>query len=247
MSELSPGIIAILALFSIGGLVFLGFQAAISGNYISASSDYSACCTVLPWGSSPAGFSQDSGATNSELCSASELPNKCCVRAGRARFNSPVNLVSASVGSCSPELSYPGGSVCCTTESWKRSPAGFTQGTAKTSTVYCDSAAFFDCCAGSVEPPARVIGFKPGACSSPAVAYPFDPSGISACCSFETWTDSSSGYSQGDAKTINAACSEFESASQCCLRSSASLTTTIRLLGASMGACGSSKNYPVRV
>ncbi len=266
-SGLSPGFIILVALLSIGGLLFLGWQSIVVGEYTYtitpyAENPYTSCCTVQPWGSSASGYRQGTGVTNTELCGPDELPNRCCVRAGRERFDSPVNLVASSVGSCAaPEVSYPfsavGYQACCTTESYQRSSTGYTQGTAETQTHDCDNIeSLVQCCArGSASRlnlPVRVLGVRAGGCEMPERSYPvgqFNIRGFSACCSFETWQQSSTGYTQGNVQTINGNCDELQTVGQCCLRA-ASLSTglPVKLLGSKIGSCLSTvpeANYPV--
>ncbi|GEM_PF-2524063 len=263
--HISPGVLALIAVISIGGLLFIGWQAStITGNVLSGP--YYACCTVQPWGSSASGYRQGVTQTNTELCDQIELPNRCCVRAGRERYNSPVNLVSSSFGTCSPAKSYPAyyqaGQIanyraCCTVQSYQRSPVGYTQGTAETTTENCElSESLFECCARAgtdrLNLPVRVLGLKEGDCNAPEVSYPLgqvDMRGYSACCSFETWRNSPIGYTQGETMTRTGYCDDLESVSQCCIRTGTLSTNyPIKLIGSKMGGCQQTtpeSSYPI--
>ena len=256
--HLSPGVVGLIALLAIGGLLFIGWQSAsITGD---VASPYFSCCTVQPWTSYASGYRQGYTSTNSELCDPLEMPNRCCVRAGRERFNGPVNLYHASYGQCSPDIAYPSPAIlkaCCTVKSYQRTPSGYTQGEAQTFSQDCEPSETIDtCCARGgayrLNLPVRVIGTKQGSCFAPEVSYPlgqFDVRGYSSCCSYETWRQSPSGYSQGDVKTMTANCGEMETQSQCCMRAATlSSAYPVKLLGSRVGSCQPSvpeANYPV--
>ncbi|MBW3016189.1 hypothetical protein KY309_01090 [Candidatus Woesearchaeota archaeon] len=266
---ISPAILGIIALLSVGGLIFIGWQANLTGKAISGP--YFACCSVQPWGSSASGYRQGTTAVNTELCDPSELPNRCCVRAGRERYDAPVNLIGSSSGACSPSIAYPaypvGYQACCTVQSCQRTPTGYSQGTAQTMSQSCNpSETLFECCSRAgvsrLNLPVRVLGFKQGSCSSPEKAYPLGQGPVrtygaastyayAACCSFETWRQSPTGYTQGEAQTATGYCEPSETPSQCCRRAGALATPyPIKLLSYRMGSCEPSvpeASYPVWV
>jgi len=263
--HISPGTLGLIALLSIGGLLIVGWQSSsITGGLSTVP--YYACCTVQPWGSSASGYRQGTGITTSEMCDPVELPNRCCVRAGRDRYNMPVNFVSSSFGMCAPQtsspaMSYPssvlGYKACCTVQSWRRSPTGFNQGVAETTTQDCDPGeTIFQCCGRAgvyrMNLPVRVLGVKEGSCEVPEVSYPTGQAsvrGYSTCCSYETWRQSPMGYSQSTAQTVNGYCDELETPSQCCIRTaSMSSKYPVKMLGTRMGSCQQKtpeRSYPI--
>jgi len=261
---LSPGALGLLALLSIGGLLFVGWQASIVGNYISGpyeiSGPYAACCSVEPWGSSQAGFRQGTGLTTTEVCKASELPQRCCVRSTRDRYSSPVRLLHAQVGTCSsPEMSYPLGdsasySTCCTVETYRSAPTGYIQGESETTTEHCVSPESpKECCARAASSrtqfSVRVLGARAGDCNPPQVSYPAPVNGYPACCSYSTWENSPVGYTQGNAETTDIYCDPIETLSQCCARSALQVSSKpIKLLGFKLGGCAPPEvSYPIWV
>jgi len=163
----------------------LSYPAALS--YPSAATSYNsyaACCTVETFRSAPTGFIQGSASTMNGNCGPLETPNACCARVGAARSAMPIRVLGSKRGACgTPQVSYPaaipatGFSLCCTTHTWRRSPIGYTQGTAETKTRYCsDIQTASQCClsAASVDSnyPVRMLGWRFGACAPPEASYP---------------------------------------------------------------------------
>lgn len=258
----SPGVLGLIAVLSIGGLLFIGWQASIVGQYTtgpySTSGPYSGCCTVSPWSSSIAGFSPGAGLTTTEVCKPTELPQRCCVRATTDRYHSPVRLLNAREGMCAaPEVSYPYGgdySSCCTVQTWRSAPTGFIQSEAETVTERCSGVETPDeCCARNAASRTpfmvRVLGARFGGCAPPEVSYPAPiPGGFTACCSGEMWQRSPIGYTQGTAAKTTAYCDPVETLSQCCARAiTQNSEHPMKLLGFKLGACeyGPEKSYPV--
>ncbi len=261
----SPGVLGLIAVLSIGGLLFIGWQASILGNYVSGpystSGPYASCCTVEPWSSSIAGYSPGAGLTTTEICKPTELPQRCCVRAASERYHTPVKLLDSGQGTCpGPEVSYPFGgdySSCCTVQTWRNAPTGFIQSTAETTTERCTGAETpTECCArnaaGRTKFRIRVLGSRFGDCNPPEISYPAAiPGGYQACCSSQVWQNAPTGYSQGTSTRTTASCDQLETLSQCCVRS---ITQTsqypAKLLGFRPGSCTSSgpeKSYPIWV
>ncbi len=257
----SPGVLGLLAFLSIGGLLFVGWQASITGQYTagpySTSGPFLSCCTVEPWGSSITGYNPGTGITSTEVCTPTELPQRCCVRAARDRYNSPVRLLYSHEGTCvGPEVNYPFGgeySACCSVQTWRSAPTGFIQSEAETSTERCTgSEAPQKCCARNAasrtQYRVRVLGAKLGDCNPPETAYPAPiPGGYTACCSGEMWLNAPTGYSQGTAQRKTGYCDPVETLSQCCARSvTQNADYPMKLLGFKFGSCeaGPERSYP---
>lgn len=103
---LTPGVIVLIAVLSLGGLVFVGYEAALVGNAID--SPYYACCSVETWRHSPTGYSQGEAILSTESCFSYEDPSQCCVRATSERADYPFKLTGAKFGMCEKlEVSYP--------------------------------------------------------------------------------------------------------------------------------------------
>jgi hypothetical protein len=263
-SGISPGVVFLIALFSIGGLLFVSWigqsSNSITGNVISAP--YAACCTAQPTGTSMAAYRQGSGQTWTTLCEPSEVPSRCCVRAGKDRFRSPVSLLGSSPGTCessAPDVVYPYGqyslqtyNACCTIKKWGGAPAGLIQAEGLTNTEACNSQETpFDCCARAgyerTHSTIRVAGARMGNCNPPEVSYPapMPRGGYASCCTTQNWQQSPTGYAQSEAKTQTQSCDALETPAQCCIRAAGA---PVKLLGARSGSCGSStpdKYYPV--
>lgn len=262
-SGISPGVVFLVALFSIGGLLFvswIGTQGSITGNVITAP--YATCCTAEPWGTSQAGYRQGTSQTWTVLCDAHELPTKCCYRAGKDRFRSPVKLLGSSAGTCeatSPEVVYPFGQYslnmytsCCTVKKWGGAPTGTIQSEGLTFTEACNSVETpFECCSrggyNRLLSTIRVSGARMGNCNPPETTYPapMPSGGYASCCTTQNWQQSPTGYAQSEARTQTQYCDQLETPSQCCLRS---VGYPVKLLGARSGACGSptpERYYPV--
>ena len=251
-SGISPGVVFLIALFSIGGLLFvswIGAKGSITGEVISAP--YSSCCTVAPWGTSQAGYRDGTGITFSSICYSDELPSKCCLRSGKNKFMSPVKLLGSNWGTClpaGPQVSYPYGqfssnqyNICCTIKKWGGAPTGIIQGEGETTTESCSAQETpFECCARAgadrTSSSVRVAGVRTGACSPPPVNYPaFVPQGgYPICCTYQSWLQSPSGYSQGTAKSSTQYCDQLDTPAQCCIRA---LGTPVKFLGARAGTC----------
>lgn len=257
---LTASILVLIAVLSIGGLMFLGWlgEPSVTGE-LSYQSPYSVCCTVNPWTSASSGYRQGEDFTSTEICDPFELPQRCCMRAGINRFKGPVRLLDSRVGVCpGPELSYPVSTSdsyksCCTVQEVRTAATGFIQGRLSTETEFCnrfeDPAA---CCAraGSTRLKAsvRVIGSKYGECNPPELSYPAPiAGGYTACCSGSSWEYAPTGYAQGIAKTLTAYCDPVEKLSQCCARFLAQTADKpVRLLGFRLGSCSQpEKSYPV--
>jgi len=104
--ELTPGILALIAVFSIGGLVFVGWQAELVGK--ATSPPYYACCSVESWRNAPVGYVQGEAVTTTQSCSGAERLVQCCARAAGQRSEYPFKVVGAKYGSCeSPQENYP--------------------------------------------------------------------------------------------------------------------------------------------
>lgn len=105
---LTPGVLLLLAVLSVGGLMFLGWQASLVGN--ATAWPYEACCTVETWRHSSTGFKQGEAITTTETCRAHESPGSCCLRNAGEKIEYPVRLLGAMAGRCEalpPELNYP--------------------------------------------------------------------------------------------------------------------------------------------
>lgn len=104
--SLTPGVLLLVAILSIGGLMFLGYTATLTGN--AAGMPYTACCSVESWRNAPIGYVQGEGITTQESCNSYESPAQCCLRAAQARSEYPLRLLGAVPGSCNrPEVNYP--------------------------------------------------------------------------------------------------------------------------------------------
>jgi len=170
---ITPGVLGLIALLSIGGILFVGWEAQLVGKAVGDS--YPACCTSQSWQRAPTGFISGTAQTKTEFCSPSESVTQCCSRASAARSEQTVRLLGGRRGSCvAPEVSYPvnfgGRAVCCTMNTWQHSPTGFTQGIAKTATEYCAKLeTISQCCLRSgaerYDYPVRMLGFREGSCA----------------------------------------------------------------------------------
>jgi len=263
-SGISPGVVFLIALFSIGGLLFVGWvgtKGDITGDVIR--SPYSACCTVEPWDLSEAGYRQGTGITSTELCDGSELPNRCCVRAGKDRFKSPVKLIESGFGACreGPSVNYPtyfdypfaaakSYNACCTTTAWRNSQLGFAMsGPEKTSTQCSQFESVENCCARvasrKVGSPVTVIDTNTGAC--PQVSYPVGE--YDACCTIEVRSGAPAGIMRLEGETTTEKCSPFETIRDCCSRAGAVRTgSSVRFIGALQRPCNPPEtNYPAPV
>jgi hypothetical protein len=263
-SGISPGVVFLIALFSIGGLLFISWlgsdSSGITGNVVSAP--YAACCTASPTGTSMAAYRQGTGQTWTSLCEKSETPSRCCMRAGKDRFRSPVSLLGSSPGTCeasSPEVVYPYGqyslqmyNACCTIKKWGGAPAGLIQAEGLTNTEACNPQETpFDCCSRAgyerTHSTIRVSGARLGNCNPPDVSYPspMPLGGYASCCTTQDWQQSPMGFAQGVARTHTEYCDSRETPAQCCIRVAGH---PIKLLGSRSGPCGSptpDKYYPV--
>lgn len=182
-SAISPGVVALIAVLSIGGLLFLGWGASTTNNAIF---EYEVCCSVQTWSQGAKGLYQGVAQTTTEKVLPGETPSEGCVRKASLRNNAPVTLLGVIDGKCSfdkPQVqspSYvPGGiPVCCTTEVWQDAPFGYAQLGAKTATVFCGTnEAPGNCCMRADLRPGRtfVRGYRMGACTSqgvPQTSYP---------------------------------------------------------------------------
>lgn len=187
-----PVAVLFIALLSIGGLLYLGWQAnlasGVTGNV--AAEPYASCCTTQEWRSSSTGFSQGFSSTRSVICGAHELSESCCVRDAAQRSRYPVRLIGAKEGYCAkdaPKKEYPSNvprgqrfDVCCSVQTWKHAPTGYAQGNAQTFTGYCEMFETANqCCVRSGKDftgssSVRLIGSKLGACGGPVpqTSYP---------------------------------------------------------------------------
>jgi hypothetical protein len=254
-SGISPGVVFLVALLSIGGLMFvswIGTSSSITGGAV-VSPPYAACCTASPSGTSMAAYRQGTAQTWTALCNYGELASLCCVRSGRDRFRLPVNLLGSTPGTCetgAPETVYPFGqysvnsfNACCTIKKWGTAPAGAIMSEGITSTEACNPLETpYDCCAragfAKTQSTIRVTGARMGNCNPPEITYPAPaPKGAyPACCTTQNWQQSPMGYAQSEARTQTQYCDQLETAAQCCLRN---VGAPVKLLGARYGACGS--------
>jgi hypothetical protein len=180
---LTPGVIALIAILSVGGLTFLGWQASTVNNAIF---EYNVCCTVQTWSQGAKGLYQGTAQTTTERIYPGETPSEGCVRKASLRNNAPVTLLGVVDGKCSfdrPQVqapSYvPGGvPVCCTTDAWQNAPTGYAQLGARTATVFCGAnEALGSCCMRADLRPGRIFvrGYRVGACEAagvPQTSYP---------------------------------------------------------------------------
>jgi len=265
-SGISPGVVFLIALFSIGGLLFVGWvgsKADITGDVIRGQ--YNACCTVEPWDLSMAGYRQGTGVGSTAVCDASELPNQCCVRAGKDLFRSPVKLIYSIAGACregGPAVNYPsyfsypistekGYTACCTTSAWRNTQVGFTEASADKTTTQCSSFESLQTCCSRVATrhvgsPVNVIDTGYGAC--PQISYPAGE--YTACCTIEVRSGAPSGTIRLPGQTTTETCSAFESMRDCCSRAGVerTLSANVRFIGAAQGACVKpEKSYPTAV
>jgi len=171
---ITPFTLVLIAIVSIGGVLFIGWQANVVGN---VASGYIACCTVQTWSHSPAGYIASPPVVTNEVCAAGEFSYQCCARAGAAHVKPPIRVLASRTGSCSsPEISYPAGpfegydyAICCTTEAWWSSPIGYTQGEAQTGTEYCSSLETPESCClrergARATNPIKLLGARRGEC-----------------------------------------------------------------------------------
>ncbi len=262
--HLSPGVIGLIALLSIGGLLFVGWEAKVTGDGMTGAVSYisSACCTFKTWEYSPQGERKSTSVTTTETCYPGETPTQCCAHAGKYIPKYPAEILSASPGVCvPPELSYPLGkydqySACCTTQTWRYAPSGFTQGIAQTTTERCHTSESSDnCCLRAVSSKStykiRLLGSRGGQCDFPEVSYPalVPVGGYSVCCTTQTWQLAPTGYSQGTAQTTTEACDQLERPQQCCMRSAGARSSyPIRFIGVRTGGCRTTipeQSYPI--
>lgn len=177
-SALTPAVLGLLALLSIGGILFLGWEAKTVNNAIIG--DYVACCTTAVRGYSPTGLRQAEAITTTENCESTDTPEMCCAKNVAIRSGHPIQVIGARSGSClMPKVEYPaqtsavGYSICCTTEEFTHAPTGYWQGQAKTDTFTCwDAETPGQCCVRASG--RRFIGAREGACNvaSPQKNYP---------------------------------------------------------------------------
>lgn len=182
-SALTPGVIALIAILSVGGLVLLGWQAKTVNNAIF---EYDVCCSVQTWYQGSKGLYQGVAQTTTERVLPGQTPAEGCILAASKRNNVPVSLLGFVEGKCvfdRPQLespSYvPGGvPVCCTTDAWQNAPTGWAQLGARTATVFCgQNEALGSCCMRADLRPGRIFvrGYRAGACEAqgvPQTSYP---------------------------------------------------------------------------
>ncbi len=262
---LSPGVLALLALLAVGGLLFVGWEADVTGE--AFLEPYGACCTLRSWMYSREGEKLATPITSSELCYPTESPTNCCRRVGSDYPEYyPVKVLDAKAGTCdSPELSYPAAgefnafSACCTVEVRRNAPTGTIQSTAQTTGETCGPLETpNECCARAASSrtnfPIRVLGSKRGGCLSPEVGYPAPISlqartpAYAVCCTMQTWRNAPTGYAQGTAESNTGYCDELETPGQCCARTSADISNyPFKLIGFKHGACAAPPeiSYPI--
>jgi len=264
-SGISPGVVFLIALLSVGGLLFVGWvglKADVTGDVLR--SPYSACCTVQPLTLSEAAYRQGTGVTSTELCEGSELPNRCCLRAGKDRFRSPVSLIESGFGACrqgGPQISYPAYfdypfaaaksySACCTTTAWGNSQLGFAMsGPEKTTTQCSQFESVENCCARVASrktgTPVSIIDTDVGPC--PQMSYPAGE--YDACCTIEVRSGAPTGTIRLPGETTSEKCSPFETIRDCCSRAGVQRTNSdVRFIGAIQGTCNPPEtNYPAPV
>ncbi|RJQ21831.1 hypothetical protein C4580_01560 [Candidatus Woesearchaeota archaeon] len=186
-----PVVVLMIAILSVGGLLFLGWQAKLANNITgnAFADSYVACCSTQEWRTGSTGLFQGVTATRSVACAGNELKESCCLRDGGMRSKYPVRLVGAVEGYCSrdrPKVEYPAQvprgqryDACCSVQEWKHSTSGFYQGVAQTFTGYCDVyETASQCCVRAGEEytgsSVRLIGARLGGCARPIpqMSYP---------------------------------------------------------------------------
>ena len=186
-TTLSPGFLGLIALLSIGGLLFLGWQANLIGDVTQPA--YHLCCSTQNWMTAPTGWVQGNVQTATTYCGVDENPATCCVR---SRAPQSVRVLGFREGSCNvapPERVYPifaqgqapaaPPAACCTVQTWLQSSTGYTQGQAQTGTAYCnDGETPGQCCLREANQnsnqPVKLLGARAGSCAPgvPELSYP---------------------------------------------------------------------------
>jgi len=181
--QLSPGMLGLIALLSIGGLIFLGWQSSIVGH--ATIEPYSMCCSVATWQYSASGWMKGEPMTQTAYCDALDNPRDCCAKS--VKTDIPVRVLGMREGACNPpQKSYPAPvppsreyyQSCCTMQTWKHAPTGYAQGTAQTSTQFCAMEETPpQCCVRAFSDAGydvRLLGARKGGCNPavPQKSYP---------------------------------------------------------------------------
>ena len=106
---ITPGVLGLIALLSIGGLLFLGFEAKIAGEATALPTNV-ICCTTQTWQNAPIGWVQGNAETNTLFCFPHQTAAGCCYQQMGAISNLPIKVLGVRDGPCSPgvpERSYP--------------------------------------------------------------------------------------------------------------------------------------------
>ena len=106
----TPGILGLIALLSIGGLLFLGFQASAVGSLVIDSPNNIICCTTETWKNAPIGYTQGNAQTQTLSCYPFQTYASCCYQQVALLSDAPVRVLGVREGPCEttvPEKAYP--------------------------------------------------------------------------------------------------------------------------------------------
>jgi len=107
----TPAILGLIALLSIGGLLFLGYTAKLTGNaYEETVSSYTICCTSQTWKNAPIGYTQGNAFTTTVYCPAGQGMAACCLQQVSLISDAPIEVLGVRAGVCEqavPQASYP--------------------------------------------------------------------------------------------------------------------------------------------
>ena len=109
-NPITPGILGLLAFLSIGGLLFLGFQAKIAGELVTNTPTNTICCTVETWQNSPIGYTQGNPVTQTFYCYPGQTMSGCCFEQASVFTDKPIKLLGVREGACEPgvpQQAYP--------------------------------------------------------------------------------------------------------------------------------------------
>lgn len=108
---ISPAILGLIAFLSIGGLIFLGITAKLTGHaYAEIDSSNAVCCTTQTWQNAPIGYVQGQAWTTTIYCNPYESMASCCLHQIAQIARAPVDVVGVRIGACHPSVpqaSYP--------------------------------------------------------------------------------------------------------------------------------------------
>ncbi len=107
---ITPGVLGLIAVLSIGGLLFLGYGAKIAGDVVTDTPNRAICCTTETWANAPSGYVQGNAQTQTVFCFSGQTDTGCCYQQVSSVSNYPIRILGIRAGPCelgAPEQAYP--------------------------------------------------------------------------------------------------------------------------------------------